>query len=132
MSPYQLVRPKGKGKMKRKREGEEEREKKEGRRGGKGTQWVRESQWRGYALSSAGKESSTCFEGGESPSISARPRLKTTPYLRFALELANNKAHDLLDRTTYVCQHLLIISGDLSAGNQHWQSTLAIVEHGQH
>ena len=92
MSPYQLVRPKGKGKMKRKREGEEEREKKEGRRGGKGTQWVRESQWRGYALSSAGKESSTCFEGGESPSISARPRLKTTPYLRFALELANNKA----------------------------------------
>ena len=63
------------GKMKRKSEGEEEREKKEGRRGGKGTQWVRESQWRGYALSSAGKESSTCFEGGESPSISARPRL---------------------------------------------------------
>ena len=29
-----------------------------------GTQWVCESQWRGYALSFAGKESSTCFESG--------------------------------------------------------------------
>jgi hypothetical protein len=138
VSPYQLVRPKGKERWKErgkeKRKGKSEGE--EGRRRGKGAAspkkqsrspiTPRKQFWttptRGKYISSI----STDF----SKSLAPRPRLQ--PTIRLGVGEQQSSVAHLLDRTTYVCQHLLIISGDLSAGNQHWQSTLAIVEHGQH
>ena len=49
-----------------------------------------------------------------SKSLAPRPRLQ--PTIRLGVGEQQSSVAHLLDRTTYVCQHLLIISGDLSAG----------------